>query len=56
VATSIVYFGPKLYDNLGYVWLLVNNDMLYYFPFVPTLILFVELLNLSRQHSITQSD
>lgn len=49
-----VYFGPGLYDDFGYNWLLVNKDAVFYVPFISSLILFVELYNLSRQQNILQ--
>jgi hypothetical protein len=42
------YAGPKLYDDFGYNWLLLNTDVTLYVPFVATLILFVEVFNLSN--------
>jgi hypothetical protein len=56
----VAYAAPKLYDDFGYNWLLINTDITFYIPFIATLTLFVEVFNLSnlsrKQNPITDND
>jgi len=47
----VTYFGPILYDDFGYAWLLINGDVIFFIPFLCSLTLFVEIFNLSRQQN-----
>jgi len=51
-----VFLGPTLYDDFGYNWLLINPDMVAYVPFLATMVLFVEVYNLSRQPNTPKID
>jgi len=48
----VSYFGPVLYDDYGYAWLVINDDVIFYIPFLCSLTLFVEIFNLSRQQNL----
>ena len=49
IAYLYIFFGRPLYDDFGYNWLLINQDMILYVPFLATMVLFVEVYNLSCQ-------
>lgn len=47
------YAGPFLYDEYGYNWLLISSDVLFYLAFIPIMVLFAKVYNLSRKEIVT---
>lgn len=51
IALVLPSFGGYIYDNFGSRWLLINRFLLVWLSFIPTLLLFINVYNLSKQNS-----
>ena len=50
IANLSLRFGGRLYDDFGINWLFVYQDLLFQLCFLVTLVLYIEVYNLSKQN------